>query len=266
MEFVVKELWVYPIKSCKGISFSTAALDEKGFRYDRRFMLADANYHFLTQREHNSMALIEPQLIDNFLRVAAPGMPLLDISLAFDETNTVNAKIWKDDTIASLVSTEADEWFTKYLGFETHLLYMPDSAKRVVDPRYNKNGATTTFTDDFPVLLISQASLDDLNARLDQALPMNRFRPNIVVSGTNAFAEDEWRRVKIGPVEFDVVKPSARCVVTTINQETGQGGAQEPLRTLSTYRSKDSKVLFGQKIIHLQMGNITVGNRVEVIY
>ncbi|HEX8546311.1 MAG TPA: MOSC N-terminal beta barrel domain-containing protein [Cytophagaceae bacterium] len=265
MEFTIKELWVYPIKSCKGMQVSSLSLDEKGFKYDRRFMLTDENYQFLTQRDHHSMALIAPVLTAEYLKINAPGMRELILPLSFDETNIVNVKIWKDDTFAAKVGDAADLWFSEYFGFKTHLLYMPDKAERIVDPRYAKTRATTTFTDDYPILLISQSSLDDLNARLEQPLPMNRFRPNIVVSGTSAFAEDGWSKIKIGEIEFDVVKPSARCVMITIEQETGTGGAKEPLKTLSTYRSKDNKILFGQYLIHLRQDNVSIGDRLEVI-
>ena len=264
--FQVTELWIYPIKSCKGIALSKVELDEKGFKYDRRFVVTDANYNVVTQREHNSMALIAADIDGNVLKLGTVGMPDLEVSLQFDESQMATVKIWKDNSMALKVSVEADFWFTKFLGFKCYLMYMPDNSKRMVDPKYSKHGATITFTDDFPISLISQASLDNLNDRMEQTLPMNRFRPNIVVSGTNAFAEDSWKRIKIGDVEFDVVKPSARCIMTTINQETGVCGSMEPLKTLSKYRTEENKILFGQNIIHLQKGQIVKGDTIQIRY
>jgi uncharacterized protein YcbX len=140
---------------------------------------------------------------------------------------------------------------------------MPDDVVRPIDPRFATGGDRVSFTDGFPLLLITQASLDGLNARLERPLPMNRFRPNLVISGATPHAEDGWQRVRIGEIEFAVVKPCARCVTTTIDQNTATAG-REPLRTLATYRKVGSNVMFGQNVIHLGQGRISVGDAVHV--
>jgi len=162
-----------------------------------------------------------------------------------------------------VVDGGAGEWFTRLLGVRSQLVYMPDDVVRPVDPTYGVSTDRVSFADGFPFLLISQESLDDLNRRLAVPLPMNRFRPNLVVSGCAPFAEDGWPGFAAGGVEFRVVKPCARCVITTTDQATGERG-REPLRTLATYRNVGGKVMFGQNVIHRGTGSLELGNRVEL--
>ncbi len=173
-------------------------------------------------------------------------------------------RIWDDDCQAQFVSTEADEWFSTILQTDCRLVYMPDTSERKVDPAYAMQDDITNFSDGYPVLIIGQASLDDLNSRLPEPLSMNRFRPNIVFTGGAPFREDGMEHFKINQLDFYGVKPSARCVVTTINQETGAAG-KEPLKTLSSYRSKNNKVYFGQNVLMRGKGKIHVGDTIEII-
>jgi uncharacterized protein YcbX len=167
--------------------------------------------------------------------------------------------IWKDQCVAVAAGAEADAWFTALLGTPCRLVTMPSSTVRQVDLGYAEPGDPVGFADGFPFLLISQGSLDELNRRLEHPVPMDRFRPNIVVDGCEPHAEDGWSRVTIGEISFRVVKPCARCVITTTDQQTGERG-REPLRTLATYRRVGNKVLFGQNLIHDGVGAVRVGD------
>lgn len=179
-------------------------------------------------------------------------------------SKNICVKIWDDDCEAQLVSKEADEWFSKKINCRCRLVYMPQSTKRKVDTKYALNNEITSFSDAFPILIIGQSSLDDLNSRLTEPLPINRFRPNIVFTGGTPFQEDVMNHFKINGLDFYCVKPSARCVITTTNQETGITG-KEPLKTLSTYRLKNNKVYFGQNVLVKGEGKINTGDTIEII-
>jgi uncharacterized protein YcbX len=173
-------------------------------------------------------------------------------------------KIWDDDCEALLMSKEVNKWFSSQLGIRCSLVYMPDSTERRVDPKYAINNDITSFSDAYPILIIGQASLDDLNSRLTEPIPVNRFRPNIVFTGGTPYEEDEMEHFRINNLDFYGVKPSARCVVTTTNQETGIAG-KEPLKTLATYRAKNNKVYFGQNVLMKGVGKINVGDPIEMV-
>jgi uncharacterized protein YcbX len=173
-------------------------------------------------------------------------------------------RIWDDVVHATDLGDEAARWISSFLGADCRVVFMPDDVVRPVDPRYAQPGDRVGFADAYPFLLISQGALGELNRRLKSPLPMNRFRPNLVVDGVPPHAEDGWARIAIGGVMFEVVKPCARCVVTTTDQETGERG-HEPLRTLATYRRTNGKVHFGQNLIHQGGGELRVGDAVEVL-
>jgi uncharacterized protein YcbX len=174
-------------------------------------------------------------------------------------------EVWGDECKAIPASPAAHEWMSQYLGMDCRVVYMPEDSIRLVNPKYAIAPTDhVSFADGFPFLLISQASLDDLNQRLETPLPMNRFRPNFVVSGCTSFAEDTWKRIRIGTMEFHLVKPCARCIVTTVDQQTADRG-QEPLRTLAQYRMQDGKILFGQNLVAVGVGQVSVGDAVEVL-
>ena len=257
-------LYVYPIKSCAGVAVSEWEADERGFRYDRRWMLVDETGRFMTQRKHPRMALIGVHIGPDGLVVRAPDMPSLDVPFLPPDGRPLRAQIWDDAVDTLLVGAGADRWFGEFLGVSCRLVYLPEGSMRPVDPDYGRADDQVGLADGFPFLLISEGSLAELNARLERPLPMDRFRPNLVVGGCAPFAEDGWREVRIGPITLRVVKPCARCAITTVDQRTAARG-KEPLRTLATFRRSGTKVLFGQNLIHDAAGVLSVGDRVEVI-
>jgi hypothetical protein len=265
----VMALYHYPIKSCAGTALDVAALDARGIVHDREFMLVDAaNGRFLTQRELPRMALVTPRLDDGagtMLTVSAPDAPPLSVPVRATGP-TCEVIVWRDGCRAVDQGDEIARWFAAFLGVACRLVRMADGHERTVDPAYATSARDQVgFADGYPLLLISEESLADLNARLAEPLPMNRFRPNIVVAGVGgSFAEDGWSRVRIGETVFHIVKACARCAITTTDQRTATVG-KEPLTTLATYRRGERGVLFGQNLIHEGPGSIRRGDRVEVL-
>ncbi|TNE60533.1 MAG: MOSC domain-containing protein [Bacteroidetes bacterium] len=263
-------IYVYPVKSLAGISLQESLVQARGLQYDRRWMLTDDDGRFVSQREVPELALlataIEPPNLVIFPK-QDPGHRLL-IPLEPERTGktTETVRIWDDECAAWIYPAETNIWFSALLNRSLRLVYIPDDADRPVDPKYAPAGQQVSFADGYPFLLIGQASLDDLNSRMDQPLPMNRFRPNFVVSGSSPYAEDEWQDFRIGQVVFQGVKPCARCILTTTDQETAQRGA-EPLKTLSTYRKSGNRILFGQNVIRTSAddGIVRVGDPVEIL-
>ncbi|HVW94991.1 MAG TPA: MOSC N-terminal beta barrel domain-containing protein [Mucilaginibacter sp.] len=258
----ISELYIYPVKSLGGIRVDESRVTPMGLEYDRRWLLVDDNNDFVTQRQFPKMALLSVALRKSGITVSNKEYSE-SIDIPFNERGRsyerITVTIWDDTCSGELVSAEADNWFTKALGFRCRLVYMPDDTRRIVDQRYANENAITSFSDAYPFLLIGQASLDELNSRLTEPIPMNRFRPNIVFSGAEPFAEDQYGHFKIGGVDFYGVKLCARCVMTTVNQDTGVNG-KEPLKTLAKYRAKDNNILFGQNLIHKGSGQISVGD------
>ena len=242
-----------------------AVVEERGFRNDRRLMLVDSTGKFLTQRDLPRMALIRPRLNGCRLFLTAPGMPGFEMDCQ-TEGETIEVTVWSDTCRAVDQGRAAAEWFSDFLHISCRLVWFPDDFTRSVDSAFAAApGDQVAFADGYPFLLISQASLDDLNGRLPAPVAMKRFRPNIIVAGGEPYQEDRWRKIRIGSVAFSVVKPCSRCVIPTIDPETAKK-AKEPLKTLSRYRkSADGKILFGQNLIHQSYGSIRVGDRIEVL-
>ncbi|MDX2304183.1 MAG: MOSC domain-containing protein [Microscillaceae bacterium] len=262
---VLSEIWSYPIKSCKGISLTRGTVDLFGLHNDRRWMIIHATGGFITQRDHPKMALISAEFLENTMILKASGMK--EQAFHFSEESSreeIMVKVWDDETLAELMPQEAHDWISNYLQDDCRLVFMPKHARRQIDLSYALPGQFTSFSDGYPLLLISEASLADLNQRLDQAVSMNRFRPNLVVTGVEPYAEDQWHRITIGEVEFLVAKPCGRCIMTTIDQEAGTVSGKDPLKTLSEYRKFGKKVCFGQNLIQLRQGQIQVGDTVEI--
>jgi uncharacterized protein YcbX len=259
----VTQLYIYPIKSLGGIELGQAKVTVRGLEHDRRWMLVDESGTFLTQRTFPKMSLLRTALADDRLEVYVRGNDADRIRLRLhpEQGEECKVRVWDDTCDALRVSDEADAWFSEKLERQVCLVYMPDTSLRPVDPRYAVGESITSFSDGYPILMIGQASLDDLNARLDVPVDMDRFRPNIVFSGGAPYEEDDVRRFRIGDVLFHGVKPCARCVMTTIDQDSGNAG-REPLATLSRYRTVDQKVMFGQNVIG-GPGLIRVGMPVE---
>lgn len=260
----VAALFVYPIKSCAGMSVSSVTLDRRGVVGDRRFMVVDDDGRFLSQRELPKLALIVPRIADGMVTLTASGSPPLTVPI-LDDGPRRSVVVWRDVCDALDQGDDASRWLSAHLGVPCRLVRIADEWKRLVDPTYaTRPDDEVSFADAYPLLLIGEASLDDLNTRLQTPLPMNRFRPNVVVRGSTPFAEDSWRDIVIGDVRATVVKPCARCVTTLVDQETGARG-KEPLRTLATYRRRgDGEVYFGQNVIHSGAGAIRLGDRVIV--
>ena len=254
---------IYPVKSARGIELSESEVDDFGLRHDRRWMVVDQTGSFMSQRSCPRMALVVPSLLGGALRITAPGMPPLDIPLNPSVSVTTTVVVWDDVCSATWLGEDAAQWFTEFLGISCSLVYMAGDVVRPVNPAFAPPGAKVSFTDGYPFLLISEESLSDLNGRLSQPLPMNRFRPNLVVAGGEPYAEDAWTGIAIGGLPLRVVKPCPRCVVTTTDQMTGER-AKEPLRTLATYRKVNGEVMFGQNVVHIGIGRLRVGDRVIV--
>ncbi|WP_295798120.1 MOSC N-terminal beta barrel domain-containing protein [Mucilaginibacter sp.] len=262
----ISELYIYPIKSLSGIAIKSAKITDRGFENDRRWLLVDSENRFLTQREHPQMALLQQAIENNVLKVIHKvNKQSFSISINNPSTGSkVSVTIWDDICEAEFVSDEADRWFSAMLGLNCRLVYMPDDTQRIVDQRYAPENSVTSFSDAYPFLIIGQASLDDLNNRLAETLPMNRFRPNIVFTGGEPYDEDLYGHFTIGDINFYGVKLCARCVLTTIDQETAKKG-KEPLKKLASYRFKNNKILFGQNLIHNGFGQISIGHELIVL-
>jgi uncharacterized protein len=261
---VLRGLYHYPIKSCRGTSLDEAVVGVRGIVADRHWMVVDASGNFLTQRELPRMALIAPRMSGGAMEVAAPGMQTLNIPLG-NEGPRADVKVWDDRCAAVDEGDAAAAWFTRFLSVTARLVRMPDDEVRRVDPTYASPEDQVGFADGFSFLLTSRASLDELNRRLPTPLPMNRFRPNVVVDGVVPFEEDGWKRIRIDGITFTVAKPCARCAITTTDQNTAER-SKEPLRTLATFRNVRGRgVMFGQNLIHDRPGVLHVGAVVEVL-
>ncbi len=265
MPIQLSGLFRYPVKSLRGLSLSAAEVDARGLRLDRHWMLVDPDGRFVTQRQQPRMALIDCAPEAGGLRLDAPGMPPLQLDGPAAGAARLEVQIWNDRCQALAWSAEADAWFSRFLERPVRLVAMPEGVVRRLDPDYARPQDQTGFADGFPFLLISEASLADLNRRIGRTLPMQRFRPNLVVRGCAPYAEDQWRRIRIGAVEFRLVKPCSRCIIPSIDPATGERDGSEPLATLSRYRQRGSKVYFGQNLIHDGPGRLAVGERVEVL-
>jgi uncharacterized protein len=257
----VRALHVFPVKSLRGIALARAEIGDRGFLHDRRFMVVDQEARFLTQRTLPRMALLAAVIDGERLRLEAPGVGAIDVPLIPGGGSPRTVVVWRDRCEALSLGEAPARWLTGYLGVRCELVYMPDETVRATDARFGEG--RVGFADGFPFLVASLDSRAEL-ARRGADVPIERFRANIVVEGAEPFAEDRWRRIRIGRVAFRVAKPCARCVVTTIDPALGKASGSEPLRTLSAFRDSDEGVLFGMNLIHEGRGTIAVGDEVEV--
>ena len=261
----LSNLIYYPIKACKGVEVDSAYVERMGLQHDRRMMVATDQGEFLTQREHPRLAWVAPRLSDGTLTLSAPNYD--SIQLPVQSTGfpwPVN--IWKSKGVQAIdQGEEAADWFSDWLGASVRLVHFADGYNRRLNESYAVSPDDHTgFADGYPILLASEESLCDLNSHLETPVPMNRFRPNVVVKGCEPFAEDTWKRIRIGEVELAVVKPCARCVVTTIDKETLER-SKEPLKTLGKYRKHALGAIFGQNVIPLNEGRLRLGMNVEIL-
>lgn len=264
-ELQLSEIWIYPIKSLGGIRVEQAKVLQKGLEYDRRWMLVDENGMFMTQRTSPALALFKLNIEGNELRIFHSTMstvhctPLLPIS-AESESDVI---IWNDTVRGVEVNKETSAWFSDSLGLKCKLIYFPEKNQRPVDPDFSIQNEQVSLADAYPFLIIGQSTLDHLNTKLEVKLPMNRFRPNFVFTGGVPHVEDSWRNFTIGKNRFVGIKPCARCVLPNVNQETAEKGV-EPLRTLTTYRKKENKVLFGQNLLAVDHLEVRQGDMIMV--
>ncbi len=257
MRVTLGGLYIYPVKSCGGFMAPSWEVDDLGLRMDRRWMIVNERGHFHTQRTRPRLALVRTGLSGQTLSLGAPGME--SISVAPGGGDTVAVGIWDDVCVAEHCEPHADEWVSELLGEPAQLVFMPDSTRRGTPKRASESLGRVGFQDAYPFLLVGAASLADLNSRLDAALPMNRFRPNLVAEGAPAYAEDRWSGCTAGDVHLIATTPCVRCRIPTIDQESGKSG-KEPLRTLAHYRKVNGEVTFGVNLSHQNAGTMRVGD------
>jgi uncharacterized protein len=266
----LSEIWIYPIKSLGGIRLSSSKVMEKGLEYDRRWMLIDENNTFMTQRVFNSMALFrlsvptgKAGIQDSRFKISFKDdsieLPFIHSTIPIE----IKTNVWDDEVTTFEVSKVHSQWFSERLEMKCKLVSFPESNSRPVDARFKINNENVSLADGYPVLIIGQSSLDDLNNRLEKKVPMNRFRPNLVFTGGQPYEEDTWRNFSVGKNKFTGVKPCSRCVLTTIDQQTGEKG-KEPLATLAKYRQRENKIYFGQNVLAIDNDEIYEGD--EIIF
>ena len=273
--YTLTEINIYPIKSLGGISLKSSVVEDRGLKFDRRWMLVENASHrpvslglknqFITQRAYPQMALLQVSVKENGLSIKQKSKDISELFIPFnyDHKETRDVIIWDDIVQGSFYDNSIDEWFSEILNVNCRLVYMSDLTFRKVNPARVKN-KIVSFADGYPFLIIGQSSLDDLNSKLNKPLPMDRFRPNLVFTGGIPFEEDNWNSFKIGEVIFRAIKPCARCVITTIDQETAARD-EEPLLTLSKYRKTDNKVLFGMNLVCETNGQVIVRDKIELL-
>jgi len=260
----ISQLYIYPVKSLGGIALQQAQVTSRGLQYDRRWMLIDENNHFLSQRKYPQMALFDVSIQEEGLKIKhRPSQESTLIPYQPQTNIDVEVDVWDSLCTGTYVSCEVDEWFTRLLNINCRLIYMTDNSMRQVDERYAGPDHITSFSDGYPILLTSEASLADLNSRLAAPVNMSRFRPNIVISNTDPYLEDRMQHFELGSISFYGVKPCARCVMIGVNPLTADTDT-EPLKTLASYRKGNNKVYFGQNLIHNGEGVIKVGDEVVI--
>jgi len=255
----------YPIKACRGFEVDSSNVERMGLEYDRRMMVVTPQGEFLTQRKIPRLALVTPIMNGDVLTLSAPQFDSLQVGIRRSGASQP-VTIWKSRGVAAIdQGDEAADWFSNWLGASVRLVHIAEGFKRKLNPEYAVNADDHTgFADAYPILLISEESLGDLNSRLEYSVPMNRFRPNLVVKGCDPYAEDGWNQIRIGDVKVTIVKPCARCEVTTIDKETLERN-KEPLKTLGKYRKHKLGAIFGQNVIPLNSGRIRLGMNVEIL-
>jgi hypothetical protein len=268
MPITLAAINIFPVKGLQGIALDHALCTGRGLQYDRRFMVVDAEGEFLTQRSHPRMATVWTEVRDGLLTLSAPDAGSVDVPLEPTGATTMRVRVWNSVCDAVPASAAADAWLSGYLGMPCRLVYMPEQTKRFSNPRYAGPERLVSFADGYAFLLIGESSLADLNKRMaargGAPLPMNRFRPSLVVSGSEPYAEDAWGELRIGEAVFRAAKPCGRCEVTTTDQATGEVRGPEPLATLATYRqSAEFGVMFGMNLVSLKPGAVRRGDRVE---
>ena len=254
-------LFVYPIKSCAGIAVSGARVTARGLEHDRRWMVTDAAGAFLTQRTLPEMALVRLALAGDGLVVTHKGQPPLTLPWLHADGARVDAEVWRDH-VAAVRHDAGSAWFSRALGRPAQLVCMPDDVRRPVDPAFARAGDVVSFADGYPLLVVNRASVEALAAASGAAVDLRRFRPNLVVDGAAAWAEDDWRALAAGPVTLRTPKPCARCTIPGVDPDTA-AITREPLRTLARLRTRDHEAWFGVNAIPDGEGIVRVGDSVQ---
>ena len=261
-------LYRYPLKSGKGESLPKAQLDTLGLVGDRRWMLVDeASGRFLTQRADPRMSQLSALWnISGGLTLSAEGLTPLQVALPEPEQDLRGVTIWRDTLRVPDAGDEAAQWLSRFIDKPVRLVHVPLERARTTEAGYGRDDDKVAFADGYPLLLIGQASLDDVSKKVGRSMEMLRFRPNLVIEGSEAFAEDGWKRIRIGDIEFRVVKSCSRCILTTIDPQTGERDAKrEPLATLMTYRKQTDGIMFGQNLVNDGEGVLEVGMPVTIL-
>lgn len=257
---IVTEIWIYPVKSLGGIRLTSSKVLPKGLEHDRRWMLIDEENRCMTQRVYPQMALFKLSYDQGNFMIRHQEESM---NLPFKSgDNSIDAIVWDDPVGVYEVSKQHSSWLSKLLGMNCRLVSFPENNPRPVNPVYAINNDHVSLADGYPLLIIGQSSLDDLNRRMKEPLTMNRFRPNIVFMGGEPYEEDGWNNFRIGQNRFAGIKPCSRCVLTTVDQDTGIKGS-EPLVTLATYRNHDNKIYFGQNLIPIDHNEIGEGDEIN---
>ena len=264
---VVDSLHVYPLKGAAGFSPRSWPVDERGLRHDRRFMIVDADGVFISQRTNPRMALIRGEIAGDGLRISTAG-GMIDVPFPLTNAPTLRATVWDDCFDVRIVDPNASRKLSEVLHAPAQLVWMPDDCERLTSIKRGEPRRHVSFADAAPLLLTTTAALEELNTRLQRsgssAIPMDRFRPNVVVRGATAGADDHWRTLRIGNAAFRVSNACKRCKVITIDQSTGEFAGNDPLTTLATYRAEGPSVTFGQHMMAEASGSISVGDAVAI--
>lgn len=260
------DIRLFPVKSLAGIQVENAQVTPMGLKDDRAMMLVDEQGVFISQRKFPQMALIKTKLEANAVQVSAPDLESLALEASAFSEESLQVTVWGTQCFGYLANDNINQWFSEFLEQPVRLVQYDRQQPRASDPDFSQPGDIVSFADGFPLLVISQASLDDLNSRLQVPVTMTSFRPNIVVDGCDAYAEDDWKKIRVGEVEFEAVKRCSRCVLTTVDPQTGiKREDREPLKTLSGYRRASAGVMFGMNLIPRNEGRIKLSDKVEIL-
>lgn len=260
MSLTISALNVYPVKSLGGFSLQQCRLELTGLTYDRRWMVVRPDGKMLTQRSHPQMALIGTSIENNSLVLDCFGMDSHTVPPTEATMNRVSSEVWGDEVPGIDLGDETARWLSQAIGDRCRLIAFPASEERLCDPEVSLPGDHTLYADGFPLLVVSQASLDKLNRKLEAPVSMSRFRPNIVVDGADPHAEDEWKAVQIGEIGLRLVQACARCSVPTVDPDAGVLAGPEPIHTLSSYRERDGEIYFGVNAAPDDEGLLSVGD------
>lgn len=258
--YTLSAIWIYPVKSLGGIRVPATRVLGKGLEFDRRWMLVDSEGQFLTQRTLPLLSQFHVSKVEGGFRVSYQG-EAMDFPTQAKGGEPFRATVWDDVVTVREVEAELSAWFSRHLGQPTRLVAFEESAPRPVDPAYATHQENVSLADGYPLLIVGEAALHALNSKLASPVPMNRFRPNLVFRGGQPHDEDQWREFRVGANRFRGVKPCSRCVMITIDQQTGQVG-KEPLATLSAYRKRDNKIYFGQNVLAIDQLTIKEGDEI----